>query len=68
MTSAVPSSVNRPFDSLVRDIRPQLVRFLSKIVGETEAKDVTQAALAKTAVAPTNRNIAWTTVNQFMLV
>jgi RNA polymerase sigma-70 factor (ECF subfamily) len=39
------------FDSLVRDIRPQLVRFLSKIVGETEAEDVTQAVLARAAVA-----------------
>jgi RNA polymerase sigma-70 factor (ECF subfamily) len=51
MTSAFPSSVNRPFDSLVRDIRPQVVRFLSKIVGETEAEDVTQAVLARAAVA-----------------
>lgn len=47
------------FESLVRTLRPQLVRFLANIVGETEAEDVVQGVFAKAAVAlPTFRGEA----------
>ena len=39
------------FESLVRALRPQLVRFLANIVGETEAEDVVQGVFAKAALA-----------------
>lgn len=39
------------FDSLVRETRPQLVRFLTRMVGAVDAEDVTQAALSKASAA-----------------
>lgn len=39
------------FDSLVRETRPQLVRFLARMVGNADAEDVTQATLAKASAA-----------------
>ncbi len=39
------------FDSLARDSRAQLVRFLSRMVGDADAEDVAQATLSKAAAA-----------------
>ncbi len=39
------------FESLARDVRPQLVRFLARMVGEADADDVAQATLSKAAAA-----------------
>jgi RNA polymerase sigma-70 factor, ECF subfamily len=39
------------FDSLVREIRPQLVRYLARMVGNADAEDVTQATLSRAAAA-----------------
>lgn len=39
------------FDSLVRQIRPQLVHFLARMVGNADAEDVTQATLSKASAA-----------------
>ncbi len=39
------------FACLVRECRPQLVRFLSRLVGEADAEDVVQIALSKAAQA-----------------
>ena len=39
------------FESLARETRPQVVHFLARMVGNADAEDVAQAALAKAAVA-----------------
>jgi RNA polymerase sigma-70 factor, ECF subfamily len=39
------------YDSLVRSVRPQLVRYAGRLVGETDAEDVVQLVLAKAASA-----------------
>lgn len=39
------------FESLVRDTRAQLVRFLARMVGDANAEDVAQATLSKAAAA-----------------
>jgi RNA polymerase sigma-70 factor (ECF subfamily) len=45
--------MNAPFDfgGLVREARPQLVRFLGRMVGEADAEDVAQVVLSKAAAA-----------------
>lgn len=47
LTSSHPMTSNLEFDSIVRQVRPQLVRFMSRIVGDADSEDVVQLVLAK---------------------
>jgi RNA polymerase sigma-70 factor, ECF subfamily len=49
MTEEQPARI--PFEPLVRESRQALVRYLGRLVGDADAEDVTQIALAKAAAA-----------------
>lgn len=47
----MPAFAAPELELLIRECRPQLVRFLGRLVGEADAEDVVQIALGKAADA-----------------